>query len=83
MDLKQNFEVIWHAAGYANAELIKMYLESYEINVLIIGESVGSAYGLLNTPLGEVDILVPKNQVDEAKKILEEFIEYPSGSIDS
>lgn len=68
MKREDKLELVWHAAGNANAEMIKMYLESFDIPVYIFGESVGSAYGLMNTPLGEVAIYVPAEQAIEAKQ---------------
>lgn len=72
---KEELKLVWKASGYANAEMIKMYLESFGIHVYIFGESVGSAYGLVNTPLGEVDIFVPVSQSENARSQLEIFNE--------
>ena len=70
---KKELVLVGRSAGQAQAEMMKMVLESYGIQVFIYGESVGSAYGLTITPLGEVDIWVPKSQSLEAAQILEEI----------
>ncbi len=72
---KEELVLVWRASGQANAEMIKMYLESFGIQVIIYGESVGSAYGLTSTPLGEVELLVPKSQSQDAMHHLEEINE--------
>jgi hypothetical protein len=66
--------LVWKASGYLDAQLIKGFLESYGIQVYTFEESIGSAYGLTSTPLGEVEIYVPKESADDAKKYLEEYI---------
>ena len=70
---KKNLVLVGRSAGQAYAEMMKMVLESYGIEVFTYGESVGSAYGLTITPLGEVEIWVPKSQSMEAARILEEI----------
>ena len=66
--------LVWKASGYLDAQMIKGFLESYGITVYSFEESVGSAYGLTTTPLGEVEIYVPKESAEEAKKHLEEYL---------
>jgi len=70
---RRELVLVGRAAGQANAEMIKTYLESYGIRVVMYGESVGSAYGLTCTPLGEVEIWVLKNQSSEAIQRLNEI----------
>lgn len=57
------------------AEIVKSYLESRDIKVLIQGEAAGPLYGLNAGPLAEVEILVPVEQFDLALSSLEEFEE--------
>lgn len=70
---RKDLVLVGRSAGQANAEMMKMVLESYGIQVFIYGESVGSAYGLTITPLGEVELWVPKSQSKEAAQILDEI----------
>lgn len=79
---KEELVLVWRASGQANAEMIKMYLESFGIQVIIYGESVGSAYGLTSTPLGEVELLVPKSQSQDAMHHLEEINESSDPDLD-
>lgn len=66
--------LVWKASGYLDAQLIKGYLESYGLQVYTFEESVGTAYGLTTTPLGEVEIYVPTESANDAKKYMEEYL---------
>jgi hypothetical protein len=70
--------LIWKASGYLDAQLIKSYLESFGLQVYTFEESIGAAYGLTTTPLGEVEIYVPKESVLEAEKYLERYLKNKS-----
>jgi hypothetical protein len=65
--------LVWNASGYLDAQLIKNYLESFGLQVYTFGESVGAAYGLTNTPLGDVEIYVLNENAKEAEKLMEEY----------
>ncbi|MCJ7520525.1 MAG: hypothetical protein MUO42_12765 [Anaerolineaceae bacterium] len=66
--------LVWKASGYLDAQLIKNYLESFGIQVYTFEESVGAAYGLTTTPLGEVEIYVPNENAQEAEMCLESYL---------
>jgi len=66
--------LVWKASGYLDAQLIKSYLESFGLQVYTFEESVGAAYGLTSTPLGEVEIYVPNENAQEAEKYLESYL---------
>ena len=66
--------LVWKASGYLDAQLIKGYLESYGLKVYTFEESVGAAYGLTTTPLGEVEIYVPIENAKDAEKYMEEYL---------
>ena len=66
--------LVWKASGYLDAQMIKGYLESFGLTVYTFEESVGTAYGLTTTPLGEVEIYVPKENAKEAEKYLEDYL---------
>jgi len=75
--MANNLQLLWKANGYMDAELIKGYLESFGIEVISYGESVGQAYGLTTTPLGEVELFVHKDKFPEAQRILNDFYSSP------
>lgn len=79
---KKDLVLVGRSAGQANAEMLKMVLESFGIQVFIYGESVGSAYGLTITPLGEVELWVPKSQSEEAAQILNDVSADSDSGID-
>jgi hypothetical protein len=69
-----NLYLVWKASGYLDAQLVKGYLESYGLQVYTFEESIGSAYGLTSTPLGEVEIYVPIDKAKEADKYMEDYL---------
>ncbi len=54
------------------AEIIRGILETNGIEANLEQEAVGKIYGLTTDGLGEVKVYVPKDRVEEAKKVLEE-----------
>lgn len=63
-------EVVYVAEGMLQAESIKILLESFGITAFVNQESAGTTYGLTVGFLGEVEVIVPLDQIDEAKKII-------------
>jgi len=63
-------EVVYVAEGKLQAESVKILLESFGITAFVNQESAGTTYGLTVGFLGEVEVIVPLNQVEEAKKII-------------
>ena len=63
------------------AEILKAALESAEIPVVLLGESVGRLMGVPATELGEVHVLVPPDRIDEARALVEssEPVDFPEG----
>ena len=60
--------------GRMEAELIKSYLEAYEIGVELFQESVGqSIYPTTVDTLGNVQIFVEKEKMEEAITLLKEI----------
>lgn len=66
--------LVWKAAGYLDAQLVKIYLESFGLQVYSFEESIGTAYGLTTTPLGEVEIYVPNEKAKEAEEYLKSYL---------
>lgn len=57
---------------YFEAQIIKGKLETEGIPVLLIYDSAAVIYGLTLDGLGKVEIKVPKEFEEEAKKLIEE-----------
>ena len=63
-------EVVYVADGMLEAESVRILLESFGITAFVNQESASTTYGLTVGILGEVDVIVPLAQVEEAKKII-------------
>ena len=61
------------ARGEMDAQLKKNYLLSKGIEAVLYEESLGTLYGLTNTPLGEVEIYVKNEDYDAAVLALREI----------
>src|SRR5213596_2334252 len=59
--------------GPLRAEIARTYLEQAGISVYLQGEALGSVYGFTSGPLGEVRVLVPAAQAEEAARIFGEL----------
>lgn len=66
-----NLIQVFSTEGQLEAEMIKGFLEAQGINVVLSQESIGRTYGLTAGRLGQVKILVPESQAEEAVSILE------------
>ena len=66
-------EVVYVANGMLEAESVKILLESFGIHAYTNQESAGIAYGLTVGPLGEVEVCVPQDKIQEAKAIIEDM----------
>ncbi len=62
---------VYLTEGQLEAEMIKAFLEAQGLSVVLSQESIAKTYGLTVGRLGEVKVLVPERQVDEAKSILQ------------
>ncbi len=70
MSLQSNEVVLARVLGGINAESIVTALHGRGIPARIHGEIVGEIYGLTLDGLGEVSIVVPQENLEEAKSIL-------------
>ncbi len=70
MEDKSSLTPIYQAVNKFEAETIRLLLESFEIPVELIGESVGKTMGLGGGPLGEVVVYVPADRAKEACDII-------------
>lgn len=74
--------VVWRAANWLEAQVLKGRLESEGIPVLLRGEALGPLYGLTTGGLAEVDLLVPGPLAERAREILTDLEEDPEASED-
>lgn len=63
---------IYTSAGLMKAQVIKAKLEAAGIRVLLDYESVGPVIGITVNGLGEVRVLVPNKDAEEARNLIEE-----------
>jgi len=64
------FVSIYSAAGLLEADMLKGFLEAQGLKVILCQESVGRTLGLAAGTLGKVDVMVPEEQVNDAKELL-------------
>jgi hypothetical protein len=69
--MSSDYEIVYTAHGQLDAEMIKALLEANGVQASLAGESIGSSYGIVLGPLGDIDIIVPTNQADTARTILD------------
>jgi hypothetical protein len=71
--MKEQWEVVETVQGDLQAEILGGLLEAQGIPVSLSQEGAGRAIGLSVGPLGEVEILVPSDRLDEARAIMERY----------
>jgi hypothetical protein len=59
--------------GKLQAEIVRGMLEAQGIETILLQESAASVYGFGVGPMAEVEILVPREQLDEARKIIQAY----------
>ncbi|MDR3574935.1 MAG: DUF2007 domain-containing protein [Anaerolineaceae bacterium] len=67
------YVLAYTANGMLDAEMIRSFLETASIPCVLSHESAGTVFGLTLGPLGEVQVLVPADKLEEAKNILDEM----------
>lgn len=68
------WELLTEVQGRLEAEFIKSYLGAAGIEIELFQESVGHhIYPVTIDGLGRVQIFVPKDQVKEARELLDEY----------
>ena len=71
---QNKWQVLEEVGGNDIAELIKSFLEAYEIPVLLSQEGAGHfGFPVTVGRLGRVQILVPNEYFENAKQLLNEF----------
>jgi hypothetical protein len=67
------WELIIEVSGELQANLLRNLLEAQGIKVFLNQEGAGKAYGLTVGPLGQVQVLVPEQQSQEARQIVDDY----------
>ncbi len=73
--MNTEYEEVYVAAGPLHAETVRLMLEAAGFHVITRQESAGAAIGLTVGRLGEVKVLVPIEEADAARKIIEDMDE--------
>jgi hypothetical protein len=71
--MDEDIVVVETTSGLIEAEILRGLLKANDLNVWLSHESAGKVIGLSIGPLGKVDVMVPANQAEEAKKILDDY----------
>ncbi len=69
----EKWEVVTEVSGELQADLMRNLLEAQGIKVFLNQEGAGKAYGLTVGPLGQVQVLVPKSKIQEARQIVDDY----------
>lgn len=67
------FITVHTASGQFEAEIIRSLLEAQGLTVRLSQESAGAVYAFTVGPLGEVEVMVPENEVVKAREVLEAY----------
>jgi hypothetical protein len=67
------WELVTEVSGELQAGLLRNLLEAQGIQVFLNQEGAGKAYGLTVGPLGQVQVLVPEHQSQQARQIVEDY----------
>jgi hypothetical protein len=68
------WEKITDVPGRIQAEVLKAFMESEGVPVHLIQEGLGeSVYPFTFGPLGEVQVFVPKEKLEQARALLESY----------
>jgi hypothetical protein len=70
---ERSWEVAQKAIDIIQAQVLKGFLEAQGIEVYISQEGYEAAIGITGNPLADIEILVPNDQIEEAKKILADY----------
>lgn len=80
--MNTEYEIIYVAFGPLHADTVRLMLEAAGFHVITRQEGAGVALGLTVGPLGEVQILVPADEVIAARKMVEDMDEGRLSGVD-
>jgi hypothetical protein len=69
----EKWEVVIEVSGELQGDLLRNLLEAQGIKVFLNQEGAGKAVGLTVGPLGGVQVLVPENQSQQARQIVDDY----------
>lgn len=69
----EKYIVVGTTSGVLEAEILRSLLISREIDAQLSHEALTTIYGFGVGPLAEVEILVPIDQANEARQILDDY----------
>jgi hypothetical protein len=69
----EHWSIAHTAAGQFQAQIIAGLLQAAEIEARLSQESAGSVYALTVGPLGEVEVLVPSEQLAAAQELIARY----------
>jgi hypothetical protein len=72
---EEKWEVITEVPGDLQAEILRNLLEVEGIKVFLNQEGAGRAVGLTLGPMGQVQVMVPEHQSQEARRIVDDYYE--------
>ena len=68
-----NYEIIYKAANSYEAHFIKGLLKKYSIESKLLGENLSIGVGEFPVDVLQVDILVPKDQIEKSRNIISDY----------
>lgn len=71
--MSEEIVVVETTSGMMEADILRGLLESMNISVGLSHESAGKIYALGVGRLGRVDLMVPADQADEARRIIADY----------
>ena len=78
--MSKTFKSVFVANGQLEAEIIKIYLESFGIKAFVTQESAGSTLGLTLGPLGRAEVIVSNEEEEEALELINSMNETPDAT---
>ena len=79
---EQQWAVVDEVAGSFQADVIEGLLKAQEIPVLVSKPGAGVAIGVTLGSLGRVQILVPENDLERAKQMVEDYYSGAYGDLE-
>jgi hypothetical protein len=61
------------ASGMLEAEILRGLLETIGVRVWLAHEAASTAYGITMAPMGNVDIMVLKKDMEQARELLDDY----------
>ncbi|GEM_PF-1660438 len=83
MDANPKMVEIYTAYGMLDAETIRLFLQSYEIESVVYQESAGIVYGFTQGELGAAHIYVHEKDSERASKLIEQMLNDQANSMNN